>query len=293
MIRSTKGTILVEAAVALVVVAGVAGIAGWKPLKVFDKGPPVEQVRKLEGEVAALQSALDEQRKLAEAARAAEEARKDGQVRYAQQMTKGASAALDKLAAPPPEVKVASDLLRRSEFALGLAIGDLPAPLRAEIILIVDQALSSVQAERDAAKAALEAKDRELQIITAERAQLAKEREEAAKEAARIAAEKETVQAKLTAKSNEVLDWSQRTFLKEKEAGSLSATVDRIIRTALWLGAAYLFIVFVLPGIVKHLRPGKLKNLLRDLSGYTTSPLLYHDAKHKIDDLKTSHSSSD
>ncbi len=56
-----------------------------------------------------------------------------------------------------------------------MAIGTLPPDKQAEILHIVDGALSTVQAERDAARRALEAKDEELKVVSRERDEIKKE----------------------------------------------------------------------------------------------------------------------
>lgn len=283
----TRGTIGVDLLVVGGAVALLLGLAGWKPLNLFKKPPPVEQVVALQLEAIRAREAAEAARLAAERTAAEERQRKDEQVRYAQQMNEGASRALARSPDKGPEITLASDLLKRSGLALGLAIGDLPADRRAEIVAIVDQALSSVQAERDAAREALAARDQELQLITAERRQMAEEAAARQREAEQLAAANRQVQAELDAKTTEVTNWTRLKVQAENHAGSIEGAFNRIVKIALYLGVAYLFIVFILPGLVKYMRPGKVKNLLRDLSGYTTNPLLYHDAKHKIDDARS------
>ena len=282
-----RGSGLIEVVVLLAALGAVGGLAGWKPFERFKKGPPIEQVSKLQEKLDAAESDLARAKAEADALRAAEQERKNDQLRYAQQMTGGANAALKKVVTPSAEVVLASDLLRRSEFALGLAIGELPTAMRAEILQIVDQALSSVQAERDEARAALQARDRDLKNITQERNELATQVVAKEREAQSIASERAKVQAELERKQAAVNVWAKTAREKELEAGSLSASFERLLYVAALLVAGYLFVAFILPGIVKAMRPGKVKNFLRDVSGYTTSPLLYADAKHKIEDLKS------
>lgn len=284
MIRSNKGS--ADPITLGVIAVLLLGVAGWKPLNFFKKDPPVEQVVALQLEAIKAREAAEAARLAAEQRATQERERKDEQVRYAQQMNEGASLALSKSKDKGPEIVFASDLLKRSSVALALAVGDLPAARRAEIITIVDQALSGLEAERDAARAALAQRDEDLKIITAERQKLAEEHAKKLREAEELTEKNRVVQAQLDEKTTAVTDWARKTLQEERRAGSLEGALNKIIKAALYLGAAYLFIVFILPGIVKHLRPGKVKNLLRDVSGYTTNPLLYHDAKHKIDDLK-------
>jgi multidrug efflux pump subunit AcrA (membrane-fusion protein) len=274
----------------LLIVGGLAlvlGISGWRPFRFLESRPPVEQVTQLQASLSETQAALTEAREAAQKAAQAELARKDDQIRYAQQMNEGASAALAKvpLIERRPETALAADLLNRSGFALGLAIGALPREQKAEILRIVDQALSSVQAERDQAFASLQEKELELRQVTEQRAQIARERDERTRQAALLEAERERVAAELEARTREVTGWAARTLEREQQAGSLKSSLDQIARVAFWGAIGYVFIVFVLPGLVKHMDSGKAKNFLRDVSGYATSPLLYHDAKRKIDAL--------
>lgn len=276
-------TLCLIAALAL----GGAKLAGWKPLAVFQKKPPTEQVTKLQADLAAAQAELERARQERAAAEAAERLKQEQQVRWAQQMAEGASAALARQPAEhrTAETQLASDLLARSNVGLAAAIGALPPDKQAEILRIVDQALSRVQAERDEARAALCAKDSELQLVTQDREAIKAQIPVLSAKLATQEAVVHEVQSALTLKTNEVKTWAQLKQASDREAGSLSAALGRWVNAAIAIGCAYVFLAYVLPGLLKHLDDGPLKRSLRNISGYLTSGLLYHDAKKKLSSL--------
>lgn len=285
--RTNRGTIGVD----LLLIAGVAlalGVVagGWKPLDVFRKKPPVAELARLQVELDKKTAELEAARLAKEAAQAMERAKQVEQVRYAQQMTAGAVESLSRQPVEhrTPQTALSSDLLRRSEFALGLAIGGLPVDKQAEIMSIVDRALSSVESERLKAREELAAKDRELKVVTAEREAVKAELPKLAAKLDAAEAKAKAAQESVKVTTNEVAKVATKLDQEKRQASSLSAQIDKLWRIALWVAAGYAFLVFVLPGLIKHLDAGWLKSALRDATGYATSPLLYHDAKKKLTD---------
>lgn len=277
---------------ALIVALGFGGAfaAGWKPSLWFKKKPPTDQVRQLQAEAARLEAELEVARQAKVAAETAERARQEDQVRRAQQFVAGAGEALDRVPAPQrgPEVRVAADMVGRAELALGLAIGGLPAERQQEILRIVDQLLSGKQADLEAARAALAAIEADVRTLARERDALRQEAEAKARQARELQAKVGTVQADLQAKTGEVLKIADALDAKAREAGSLGAALNRWLRVGALLVALWLFLGWGAAPALKLLRPGKLKNFLRDVIGYLTSGFLHHDAKRKIATRKTS-----
>lgn len=270
--------------VAVVALLGGVVLGGWKPLEFLRKKPPTEQVSQAQRDLDSARAELARIQREQEDAKAAERAKQEDQVRYAQQMQAGAQESLDR---QPDEHKtaqtrLASSLLKRSELALGLAIGGLPADKQAEIVRIVDGALSSVQKERDEAISRLQEIDRELKTVTQERNSAKKQLETIAPklEEAQIAANERA--ELLKEKTQKLSDYAQKLDAKVRESGSLGAQLDNVLRIAIWIACGYAFLVYLLPGILKHMEAGRAKNFLRDVSGYATNPLLYHDARKKI-----------
>lgn len=270
----------------LIVVLGLGGahLAGWKPFRFLQKKPPTEQVTQLQADLAKAQLELEAARQAKAAAEAAELAKKDEQTRAGQQMAEGAAEAISRIPAEhrTPESLLARDLLARANVRLAAAIGALPPAQQAEILRIVDQALSNVEADRQAAAAALAAKDAEIHRITLEREQIRLQLPvlEAKLEAKEAVAK--TVQAELTVKTNEVLVIADKLDKKDREAGSLGAAAGRWFRILIYAVLGWAFAAYVLPLLLKFLRPGRTKNILRDLTGYATGGMLYHDAKKKL-----------
>lgn len=263
---------------------GAAKLAGWKPLAIFAKKPPTEQVTKLQADLEKAKAELAAADAAKRAADAAERDRQEEQVRWSQQMTAGAADALTRQPAEhrTPETQLAADLLARANFGLAAALGSLPRDKQAEIITIVDRALSAVQADRDAALAALQAKDRELHAVTLEREQI---KAQIPVLAARLETKDATVrevEARLNLKTSEVLTYAAKASEKERDAGSLSSALNRLLKIVIGASCVWAFLAYVLPLLLKLMRPGRTKNLLRDVTGYATGGLLYHDAKKKL-----------
>lgn len=279
-----RGTIIVESLVIGGVIAIAAAVGGWKPFKFMEKGPPVEQVTKLQQDLDKAKADLAEAQAREKAAAEAERALKDMQLRQAQQMQSGAIESLDRQPVEhrTEQTKLATSLLKRSELALALAIGRLPPDQQAEILRIVDKALSDVAADRDEAQRLLKLKDEELKVIT-------KERDELKQELPKLAAKVDAAEAKVTTKEKEVnvataklTTWAIIKDRADRRVSSLAGQFDALVNGLLWLAGLYVFIVYILPGIVKHMQSGPLKNALRNISGYAANPLLYHDAKKKL-----------
>lgn len=284
-LKSLRGAVdPVTLVVVVVVFFGGAKLAGWKPLQVLKRKPPTEQVTKLQEDLVKAQSELEAARAAAKAATEAERAKQLEQVQWGQQMTEGAAASLQRLPLEQrtAETQLAADLLARGNLALAMAVGDLPREKRVEILAIVDKALSHVQAERDEARAALQAKDAELKHVAADRetikAQLpVLEAKLQAKEA-----DARAVQAELTVKTNEVKIYADKADAKEREAGSLGAAASRLVKVIILMVGGWFFAAYGLPPLLKLMRPGRTKNILRDVTGYATGGLLYRDAKKKL-----------
>jgi chromosome segregation ATPase len=184
------------------------------------------------------------------------------QVRYAQEMSWGAQAALAQVATPPPEVVLAQQLVARAESGLDAAIGKLPAPDQAEMKALIGNALSSVQAQRDAALAALGAKDKELAATSSAKEALEKQ---VPVLQAQVATATATVQVKSAAvdeKQAEVVSWADKKAQSDAEAGSFKAYAIDLVRLLLVLGIIYGVVHFVLPSLAQEFTGSKFLSTL-------------------------------
>ena len=277
----------------LVFVLGLGGgiFAGhWKPLAFLAPKPPTAQLTALQNDLDKAKADAAARENTLLAAKAKEQADLLTQLKAAQQMQEGASLALARVPVVhvTPELSLGQSLLLRSNIRLAAAIGRLPADMQAEILAIVDQALSTVQAERDTAQAALAIKDAEFKQVTADREQIKAQLPVLAARAAAAEEAKAKLETAVTQKTNEVKTWADAKAKAEAAAGSLMGSLDHLWHVILWVGGIYLFLALGLPGIVKHMASSPLKNGLRAVSGYATSPLLFHDAATKIETLTKS-----
>ena len=259
----------------------------WKPLAFLAPKPPTAQLTALQADLQKAQADAVAKETALKAANAAELARFTEQLRAAQQMSQGAANALGRVpvVVRTPEFVLGDSLLARANVRLATAIGKLPDDLQTEILAIVDNALSASEDARKRAEAALAAKDAEFKIVTADREQIKAQIPVLAAKVQAAEQKVESTQAKVTEKTNEVKVIADKLDAKAREAGSLLGSLDSVWHWAIGIACVWFLLAFVVPGIVKHMASSPLKNGLRAVSGYATSPLLFHDASTKISDL--------
>lgn len=245
----TRGDITIVVLVVLGLVAASQAVPNFRPTNWFKKDAAhTQELAKAEADAAkARQEALDARKQL-ESIVAEQQQKTLEQVQYSQQMIAGIPRALAK-EEQTAGVRLATGLAIRASGGLAAAIGDLPLDKQEEIIKIVDGVLSGVVDERNEALRQLAAKDAELRVISQTKASLE----------AQLPALQATVKAKdeqlavQTAKVAEttakVVSYADKAALKEKEAGSLGAQVDKLGTLLLILGFAYLIVHFVLPSL--------------------------------------------
>ena len=233
--KGERGEVVTLVLVALGLVAATQLVPNWRVSNLWAKGPPSQQL--IEAEAAALRARTEATaaRDALAAMQAAERAKQVEQVAYSQQMIAGVAPAL-RSEAQSPGVRLAANLAERASSGLAAAVGNLPSAKQAEILLIVDQALSGKQAEIDAANRALAAKDAELRLVIQARESLEARLPAivAAKDAAEAAASTSTAAA--AAKAAEVAQIADRLFAEKKESGSLGAMVTKLGYAAIIFG---------------------------------------------------------
>lgn len=244
--KGTQGVIPAIYLAGIALVGVLLLVPSFKLPSFLQKKPPVAQLSQAEIDLAKSKADLAAAQAKLDAAKAAEAQKTHEQALYAQQMVAGVPVALAR-APQTPEVILAGQLAQRAQIGLAAAIGDLPADKQAEITTIVGQVLSAKQAEVDAAKQALAAKDAELASATASKKAL-----EASIPPlqATVAAEKAQVEVKdatLAEKTQEVASWAEKKAAADAKAGSLDAYAGKLFRILLICGALYAVIHFVLP----------------------------------------------
>lgn len=261
-------------------------IPNWRITSWFKPAPPTAALLQAQADLDKAKNEAKVANDALEAVKRVEEARKREQSTFGQEMAHGAEVAL-KTAPESPQVALAKSLLSRANPALVLALGELPADKRNEILLVISQSLSGVSSELEMANQTLAIRDRDLVIATQER-DLLKKRipllEEDSREKGKIV---EAATAREQKKSQEVVVYAQKMADEIHKSGGLFAQLEKLWRRIILLIVGYVFMAFILPGIVQVMGAGKLKNLLRDLSGYVLNPLHHHDAKTTINELKS------
>ena len=271
--------------VTLALVGGLAlgiVVGGWKPLAIFRKKPETAALTALQGELERAQAQAKIALAAAEAAKVAEREKMEAQVRAAQTDNEGAVAALKRVEPThqTAAVKLATRFANRVSLKLAVAIGRLPQDQQEAVVELVDQALSDKQSEVDAANVKLAQMDEAFRAITKEREVLRAEIPKLTERAVKAEERAVAVQSEVTAKVEEVKTWANKADAALRENGSLWESVKKV---AWVLGGGYVFLVFILPGIVKHMATeNPFKGVLRDVSGFLTSPMLYLDGKKKI-----------
>lgn len=257
----TRGIVPVILLYALGALALTQLVPNWRLPALFAPKPPMVELAKAQADLAAAKAAADAAEAKLVAAHAAEQAKTTDQLRYSQQMASGARLAVAK-APVSAEVTLAGGLLDRAVKGLESAIGALPADRQAEIIQIVNDALSAKQAEVDAAKAQLAVRDRDLAVATAEKAAVQAQIPVLAAQVAKADAAKATAEGVVTAKTQEVVNFATKLADKEKEAGSFSALVGKLETVLIVLLALAAFAYFLLPCLAAEFPQFKLLVLL-------------------------------
>ena len=251
--KRTAGFAPVVVLIVCAAIGGAALVPNWRPWNwaIFQPKVPVAALTQAQADLAKAQKEAAAREADLLAAQAKERAGLVDQVGYAHQMAAGASAALKK-APPSPEVILASGLLDRVNSSLSAAIGDLPPQRQAEILAIVDGALSAKQAEIDAAKASLASRDADLARVTTEREQVKAQIPALQLSLSTAQAQVASKQADVAVQTAKVVTFAEKLQATEKEAGSLSAQVGSLFRIAILVGLIYLLIHVVLPSLAQE-----------------------------------------
>lgn len=267
--KSKRGVIPV---VVLYVVGGLALtqlVPNWRVGNLFAKGPQTKQLAEAQADLVKAKATAAEAKLAYEAALVDERAKTTTQLRYSQQFAYPLPELLMK-APQTPEVKLARSFALRVNSSLVLAIGDLPADKRAEVLQVIQDAVSDKQAEVDAANEKLAEMDAQLKITTEEKAVLAAQlpvlqQAKAAADVKVLAKDAEVVTA--TAK---VAAYADKAAAKEKEAGSLGALVVKLLWVIGIIGALYIFAHFMLPSLAQEFPAvawlGKLNKTVKSVS---------------------------
>lgn len=288
--QKTRG--VAETAVVIFLAGMAAGVffGNWNPFyKLLGKEPPTKQLTQLQAERA--RAVAEHAARIAELeeSQAEERAALESQVRSAQEDSVGVAESIRRVPAEhrTAEVELAAAMNQRVSLKLAAAIGQLPPAQQRAMIDLIDKALSEKQAELDEAKRMLAARDAEFATLTAQRDNLVRETipklQKRAEEAENKALE---LDAKVIEKTADVKQWAADKYASDAQARTLEGTIAKLFKLGALLAAGYFFVAFVLPGLIKHMGSGRVKNFLRGVAGYLTSPLLYHDAKKKISAAK-------
>ncbi len=266
-LRSTRGEVVTAALVLYVLVGLGLGALGLKVsgVHLFQKAPPTKELQVAQDNLdKAKKDAADAEAKLKAAIDQAQ-AQTKIQVQGGQEYVEGARSSL-KDAPVSPEVTLAKGLLDRASLSLNNAIGDLPADRRAEIIKIVEGALSEKQEEVDQAMEQLAERDAQNATLQLQKLEVEAKIPALEKQAAVAETKVNTIQEVVTAKTNEVVAYANTAAAEKKQAGSLQAFADKVIKgligasvIALILGVLYLWRLF------RSVTPKTLGNIVGDI----------------------------
>lgn len=249
--KKTRAEILTVILLILGALGATQIVPNWRLSHLFAPQPPTKELAQAQADAAKAAADAKAAQEALRAAKDAEIARTRDQAAYAQQMLAGVPLALAQ--EPPTDgVKLALSLAGRAGAGLAAAMGDLPPAKQTEIAGLVAEALSKVQAERDAAQRDLAAKDAELKATTA--AKLALEKQIPALTTAATAAEAKATAsaATVTEKTSQLVAFTSRLVEKERQNGSLAALVDSLETILLWVAFAIVFVHFILPSLARQ-----------------------------------------
>lgn len=220
-----------EALTLVLVIVGLAAatqlVPNWRLSNLFKAPPPTKELQAAEAAAAQARADAAKARAALDQVEAAAQARQREQVAYAQQMVAGVPAAL-KDEPQTAGVVLATNLAERASLGLASAIGDLPRAKQAEILQIVQQALSGKQAEIEDARRQLAAKDAELKVVTKERIALEAKLPVIIRAKEEAEAKVETTAASAAEKAAEVAKMAEQLFNEKRAAGTLGASVRKL-----------------------------------------------------------------
>lgn len=225
----TRAFIWLPVLIAIGLLAASQAVPNFRLTSLFAKKPPTVDLAKAEAALDAAKADAEAKITALNVAKAAEQAKIAALLGGSQQMLAGVSLAL-KRAPASPEVTLAMGLADRASLGLKSAIGDLPSDRQAEIIAIVDGALSAKQAEVDAANAKLAAKDAELKVTTAAKVAIEAQIPVLAAQAEKAKAVQAATQATVDAKVSEVAAYADAAAKDKAEKGSLAAFGQNILK---------------------------------------------------------------
>jgi hypothetical protein len=260
-LKSQRGAVPVLVLVAAGVLALVALLVpSWHLPALFQSKPPVAKLDQAQVQLEAAQAAQAKAEAALSAAKAKEEQARLDQLHYAQEMLSGVSQSLAKVSiqSQGPEVALAAQLAVKAESGLSAAIGALPVTEQTEITQLVAQALSAVQAQRDAAMATLATRDAQLLNETQARTALDRQLPVLAAQVATANAQVQVQGAAVAAKTLEVSNWAQKMSAAEQKAGSLDAYAGNLVRVLVICGLIYLFVHFIMPSLAQEYPASKV-----------------------------------
>lgn len=233
--RSNRGAIPVVVYFVLAGFGLVAAVPNWRPQNWFPKDPPTKELLAAQADLERVKAEAKLAQDALNAVKQAEESRKREQSIFGQEMAHGAEVAL-KTAPESPQVALAKSLLARANPALVLALGELPADKRNEILLIVSQSLSGAADQLAQANATLALRDKELAVATAERETL-KARLPSLESAVEAKSQEVATQTlKISQKTQEVVTYAEKLAAEKQQSGSLGALVGNLWRTVEIMG---------------------------------------------------------
>lgn len=282
MRRSLRGVVdPLTLGVVAAAILGVSLLLGFKPLNVFKKKPPTAELTQLQADLAKAQADAERAKQDKDAAVAAERAKFEAQLRAAQQSSEGAAYILGKIPAEhaTPQSKLGTAMVVRTNLRFVAALGKLPDDVLKDVMDMMD----GIIAERDDALSKLSETDRKFTELSGEHAATVKQLADATRLAQTTAQKAGEVQEQVTVVTNQVKQKADQLDAEMRKAGSLDAVLTKVLWAAGIVAGLWLFLAFILPGIVKTMdSDNPWKTRLRDLSGYSLNPLLHRDAKKKL-----------
>ena len=262
----------------LIAAAGVFWLGGSLHLPAIfkPKAPPTAQLTQAQAELAAAQQAQKQAEAALAAAKAQEAAKTAQQLAYAGQMAFGASSIMAELtpAERTPSIVTLDDLVLRTNTGLQAAGVIVTPDAQAEIKKMIQQALSPVVADRDAYKAALAAKDAQLQLAIQQKAAVEAQIPALQAQTTTAKAETATVQAKAQELTKEVTVWAAAKSAAEQDASGAKAWGEFLLKILVIVGILYAVGHWIIPCIAQSYPGlGWLTKLANGIKNFTTAHL--------------------
>lgn len=236
---------------AIIAIVALLFTGSMPKLPSFKKDPPVAAASEADKKaVETAQKLTDTQQKL-DAANAKIADQTKQQIGYAQVMVEGADHVANQAKDKTPEIAAIASFTGRAKLALALANSPLTPQQQADVWKIAEDLASGERARADAAEAQLHQKDTQLQVVTAQKNDLAQQVPGLTKERNDARTDAKTSLDSAVQLNGQVQQYAAKQVEKDKKLSSAEYWESWLGRILVIGGIAYLLVHVLLPNLAQ------------------------------------------